>query len=65
LGVGNEEILPPSFCSVACSAAMLCVILPFFGGELLLIGGKLLDCLAYNGEIKCYRLELLCQLRRT
>lgn len=39
--------------------------LAIFGGELLLIGGKLFDCLAYNDEIKGYRLELLCQFRRT
>jgi len=39
--------------------------LAVFGGELLLIGGKLVDCLAYNDEIKRYRLELLGQFRRT
>jgi hypothetical protein len=39
--------------------------LAVFGGELFLIGGKLLDCFAYNCKIKCYRLELLSQFRRT
>jgi hypothetical protein len=39
--------------------------LAVFGGELFLIGGNLLDCFTDNGEIKCYRLQLLPQFRRT
>jgi len=65
LGAGKEKILSPSSRSVACSAAIALRYLAVSGGELLLIGGKLVDCLAYNDEIKRYRLELLGQFCRT